>query len=897
MFKILAIKVNNNLNKISVIFAFFILLSLNICCLGMDTTLPATNLPVNFLPSSSSSSTSSSSSVFLPASLSSISTLTGATTSPSFASSQVSASNLQPTLISTNALASTIPTSSSSSNSPTTTAAIGTVVSSSNSIIKLPSSFNGMEVSKASLSKLYFNLAEAFRHVKKYSEAKRNYEYAINLQSNDDFCQALGELIHQKDYKNCARDYNDFGNILFKQKKYSEAAQQFEDAIKLEPNNAYAYNRLGITLRELKQYEDAEKKCRKAIELGLNTAYAHNDLGDILYDLQRYPEAKEKFEKAISLEPNNAYSYYHLGDTFIKQNKYEEAKQAYIKSIRLDPNEIVIKVLMQLLDQTETHAYVYNDFGNTLFDLKKYSAATEAFKGAINLEPNNAYSYNRLATTFKEMKEYGRAIKNFEESIELGVNTVCIHNELGCALLYKDITDNNFHKSSGAKVEFKKIIKLEPNNANFYSNLGDCYTKFMYGHLSWADVKAEQNYRKAIELGLNTPQIHNNLGSVLTYLGKYPEAKQEFETAINLDPNDAYAYLGLQEAFFGLANYDESAKFWVKALKMLTINGRYSGGSSSEPLFYYWLLTKDFCNPPDNEIFKKWQPKTNDLIEGGDFLLGLGYSSYTSYSRVLFSMAINQEPNNAYPYNRLGVALQLYPEESTIKWPSNFKKTLVILGIISKKEFEEEEYIYIKHIVKAVNSSSLGDTPQELKQYKKDEKNRRKAIELSRSTAYRYNVIEKLYRKAIELGLNTSYAHNDLGNLLYDLKRYSEAKEEFEKAISLEPGNAYAYSRLGAALGELSQYEEAEKKCRKAIELGLNTVWAHNNFGVALYNLGKYSEAKEEFEKAINAEPDTDDFEKAIKLKPYKDYALHCLELTIKTLQKEIEKSEAEKKL
>jgi uncharacterized caspase-like protein len=97
---------------------------------------------------------------------------------------------------------------------------------------------------------------------------------------------------------------NDEGMRLYKEKKYSEATEKFEQAAQLKPDSALFANNAGFAL----------------FRLGL------------------YAEAIEWFQKTIALDPNRAIAYLNLGDAYLQVGKKSEARQAYQKYLQLQPN-------------------------------------------------------------------------------------------------------------------------------------------------------------------------------------------------------------------------------------------------------------------------------------------------------------------------------------------------------------------------------------------------------------------------------------------------------------------------------------------------------------------------------------------------------------------------------
>ena len=101
----------------------------------------------------------------------------------------------------------------------------------------------------------------------------------------------------QKTKEEWIEEGNRFGDL----KQYSEALAAYEQAIRLDPNDAVAFATKGYALNRLKRFEEALAACEQAIRLDPNYAVAYQNKGKALNGLNREEEAQWAKEKASQL--------------------------------------------------------------------------------------------------------------------------------------------------------------------------------------------------------------------------------------------------------------------------------------------------------------------------------------------------------------------------------------------------------------------------------------------------------------------------------------------------------------------------------------------------------------------------------------------------------------------
>src|SRR6478609_3732242 len=134
----------------------------------------------------------------------------------------------------------------------------------------------------------------------------------------------------------------------------------------------------------------------------------------------------------------------------------------------------------------------HNSRGIELADRGWLDEAIKEFRKAIDLDPTSAHAHDNLATVYAEKKQFREAL-----------------------------------------TEYLTAIRLEPDSATAHYNLA-CFLSTHGAEMSVAE------YKEAIELDPEYPDAHLNLGLTYADHGRVEEAMKELNTAIELDPADAF---------------------------------------------------------------------------------------------------------------------------------------------------------------------------------------------------------------------------------------------------------------------------------------------------------------------------------------------------------------------
>ncbi|MBR8830959.1 MAG: hypothetical protein N5P05_001899 [Chroococcopsis gigantea SAG 12.99] len=132
------------------------------------------------------------------------------------------------------------------------------------------------------------------------------------------------------------------------------AIDSWEQALKIDPEEAAIWHNRGTALSMLGRFEEALDNYSKALELEPDDYQILNAKGSALYGLQRWSEALSCWDKVIELQPDFYQAWYNRGSTLEQLGQQEQAIGCYKKTLELEPGFNLAKYrLNSLLGEAE----------------------------------------------------------------------------------------------------------------------------------------------------------------------------------------------------------------------------------------------------------------------------------------------------------------------------------------------------------------------------------------------------------------------------------------------------------------------------------------------------------------------------------------------------------------
>lgn len=134
----------------------------------------------------------------------------------------------------------------------------------------------------------------------------------------------------------------DLGRISYQQKRYRDAAEQFQRAIRLNPLSHKAFDNLGLATEALGDATQALRHYLKAIEL-VHTAHPRYDavyanLADLMLKLGEYGKAFDLAAEAAQRNPDDARNLFLAGKALVKLERYGVSLRWLERAVTLDPS-------------------------------------------------------------------------------------------------------------------------------------------------------------------------------------------------------------------------------------------------------------------------------------------------------------------------------------------------------------------------------------------------------------------------------------------------------------------------------------------------------------------------------------------------------------------------------
>ena len=425
------------------------------------------------------------------------------------------------------------------------------------------------------------------------ASAQSAYDESVALLQSGKYAEALAVI--DAAIAAGARDpsfYNLKGLAASELGRDAEAEESFNAVIRLAPNSALGYTNLGVLLSKLGRYQDAARTFREAQTRDQNDFTALLGLGTSLVALHNYDEATTYLEKAWKVRPGDFQTGYEWAHSLLEAKQPAAAKKVLDQVARPPDADLAVKyyslagVIADALQdgasaaQSYGQAYAIKPGSYQLYValVRATLSAGAPSQASLPAAPGDLSAAQNLALglLFMSHDAFVEAIPPLERSVQQDGSSELA--TLNLALAYK-----NVGKSAAAAELVQRALERRPSAAlhNLLAGLQEESGQYL---------QAVQNYQRAVELDPNNEQYYFDLG--MEYLSHFTfgPALEVYRLGTQKFPTSSRQYLGVAFSHYALREYPEAADAFTKALEV---------DPDSSAVLQAWHTVLSFLGPKD----------------------------------------------------------------------------------------------------------------------------------------------------------------------------------------------------------------------------------------------------------------------------------------------------------
>jgi tetratricopeptide (TPR) repeat protein len=382
------------------------------------------------------------------------------------------------------------------------------------------------------------------------------------------------------------RVHNFRGIALAQLARASEAAAEYETAIRLDPKMANAYRNLGFLNWNGRQLEAARLNLERASRLAPDDQFAHYYLGRVLLDQQKFAPAVNEFELSRITLPDDPGFSLQLATAYAAVQRRPDATALLdrIAALSLTPPQRFNLALSYLLTgryenaiaqarkylaaappndtDSAAAAQAWSLIGISAAHTSDTQGSVDALRKAASLQPTNEELWLNLTRELMELSRFPEAVAAAQSALAASPNSYALHLRLAATQLaaghyaeaediFRDLVAAGDPLPTGY-VGLAQVLLRTGRPAEAISLLTDARQKIGESFLidyflglaferAAKPSEALQAFQSAEKLNPDNAEIHISMGKTQLALSHTQEAIAEFQLALKLSPGNLQA--------------------------------------------------------------------------------------------------------------------------------------------------------------------------------------------------------------------------------------------------------------------------------------------------------------------------------------------------------------------
>ena len=556
---------------------------------------------------------------------------------------------------------------------------------------------------------------------------------------------------------------------------------------------------------------------KAAAEYRQALVFALDRMGNVRILTSDLRSAEDLFTRALQIDPTSSPTRLDLAFTEFRGGSLDRAGEDVDRVIAADPHNVKARALR----------------GKILFAKSDFARAADDLQNAFNSDPDFDTAYALVLADLKQKKrtEGDVVIDEMLAGKKVGPE---VYSLLGVAY-----DETGYYDAAVAM--FEKALALDPRHPHVHAGIGDAY--FEQGESKYP--QAQQEFQKELLIDPADSDANLHLGAIALQQQHPADAEKFLQKATSKSPVDPDAWFYLGKSEFELGRWNDSAEALVKSLTGEADTARKSKNDEAQALLAQ-LKVKGAAIPAIQA-----QPGAG-RVNSTSGLQSMALASSTFHPPIARTAEEKTYEATiakviAESYNNLGVidarAGDLAQAEREFAQAQHWNPEL--------------ENVDRNWALAAFRSKQYADAIEPLHRLlsKKEDLTQREMLGLSYFMTDQYSSAADTFHPILDYLPNDPAMLYAAGVSLVRSRHPAEAEAIFGRMIKQDDKSPEIHILLGQAYASQEDYDQARDEFNRALALDQSTPEAHYFLGMADFFQGKTEDAAKEFQTELTANP------------------------------------------
>jgi len=433
------------------------------------------------------------------------------------------------------------------------------------------------------------------------------------------------------------------GDSYYATSNYSQAINIYQQSVNDEPGGDYALFQIANSYYRSDQTYEAVTTFRRFLRQHPNSGLreqAQYNIAYIYLNTGNYEQAVQEFETAINRYPRTqwaARSQYNIGDAYYNAGDYDQAIAAYRKVLNDYPNSDYVVEAANGIDYARQASAGDRPADN---DADQPSAVDEFIENNPQSGTNDQLRY-RQAESLVQSGDYIKAIEKLEQYIRISNNSELLPDaHLNLAKAYSET-----QRSAKAEESYKTLLEEYTDSDEAAEAL------IALGKMTLAENNYQNSfdyYSRLLEKGsAYRVEAYTGMGNARIGMGRVEDARQQYQSALEIDGSFDAAKVGLAKAALQQENYEEALQHLSPVAEANTTavgaEAQYLLGVTFQEQGEFQQALDEYANVQVlYEFYDRWVAKS--LLKSGEAYIQLGNNSQ---ARKVLQSLMNKYPRSS----------------------------------------------------------------------------------------------------------------------------------------------------------------------------------------------------------------------------------------------------------